>query len=329
VESKAELLAAAPEQDFKLIPAAVDLKTNKTQVTVGVAAALAVASAITLGSQITATSGITALVLFSGSLLTGLITAEITGAYGSRLGGAPAAWAAILFAVSPWSRQAVEAAGSSPVGLLPAWLCVQLYLLAMFSFLRFRNTQERGHLRLALLAAAAVLFTRVEAATLPFAVLAAEVLLPVNDPAGKKTRKVQNWIAAALFFLVLSFVGTAGRLAPQMVPMLHVPVQGWFGLQNLNELHTSMTPLLRFAYGLVLLGAAFFGNLRVAAFAAAWTAVASANLSIVAAPLAILLACCGLPATNAVNLRTARVTTIVGSIALTMVAVGWLIAARQ
>jgi hypothetical protein len=117
------------------------------------------------------------LLLFSCCLLVSLITLEITGPGGNRLGAAPAVWAGLLFSIYPLHAESVSWI-TGRVDLL----CTLFFLAAIFSYLRFRAMKERPYLWSALICFWLSLISKEMAVVLPVVIVLAEVCLwsPLN-----------------------------------------------------------------------------------------------------------------------------------------------------
>lgn len=313
-----QLISPEPQQDFKLQPAAIDWRTNKTQVTTGAALAAVVAA----GAHFTGVLNWSLTLTLFNAALVALITTEITGRYGNRLGGAASVWAAILFAIT---QPAITTAK-----LTPAAAILPLYLISLFGYLRYRSTRQKLFLRGALLSALLGYFTSVVSITIPVVILAAEVILPLSPEsvvprspaAALKQTHANRWIAVMLFFLALTFAGTAGLLAPNMVPMLNPPQLPAFDDANMHALLAPQSQLALTGHiGAVLCGLAG-GSARVVVFFLIWMLAVSTNLTVLQVPVAILLATLALPVTKAVPKQTATIITIVGLLTLTLCAFG-------
>lgn len=141
------------------------------------------------------------------------ITSEICGRFGNRLRAIPAAWAGLLYAVSP-----IQAEWLIDVSLRAELLCTFFYLGAVFSYLRFRITNSKPILRIALLATLMALLCRPEAMTLPAVITVLELLLPAAEPSGAvNVRRPQRLVSILLFWLVLFFASTVSAVAPNLV----------------------------------------------------------------------------------------------------------------
>lgn len=298
----------ATTQEFKLQPAYVDVKTGKTQGTL--AAPLAAIALLGMtGFHIAGADafGALALRLFD-AVVVGVIAAEVTGRYGNRLAAAASVWAALIYCVL------VGKMTTGPLSLESA--ATPFFLVAVFGYLRYRTTREKWVLRAGLAFSALGLFTSLVSTTAPLVTFAAEAL-PHTDPTGSTKRRGNNWMAVALFFLVLFFVGSAGVLVPDMVPVLkHRSLPG-FSIQNLSALVAPSLPAGIAAAACVAPGAVL-GGWQVLVFCAAWMLLASSWPSLAAAPLAIALATLALPATRTLPSGTTKFLTFTGLAALTV-----------
>jgi hypothetical protein len=116
--------------------------------------------------------------------LIGLITLEITGLQGNRLGASAAIWAGLLFAVHPIHPPVDMAvvAGAELLGTL-------MYLAAIWAYMRYRLLRERMYLATSVACFLLGLLSDLKTITLPLALLAAELLhccLRAGDAHGGK-----------------------------------------------------------------------------------------------------------------------------------------------
>ncbi len=100
--------AQAKINDYRLEQAHLDWRSVRVQMTVGMLAlfCLCLVNFWSIAQLSTSGNVLIAFCLYFGScLLTALITLEITGRFGNRLGTASALWAGLLFCVFPWQAQ--------------------------------------------------------------------------------------------------------------------------------------------------------------------------------------------------------------------------------
>lgn len=162
------------------------------------------------------------LLLFVCSTLVSLITLEITGLCGNRLGAAAAIWAGLLFAVYPLHPEPV----AWIVGRVDL-LCVAFFLGSIFCYLRFRNIRERAYLWAALLCFGGSLLSKEMAVVLPVVVLLAELLLwsPLNFKGVRGQTALSNRLVGVMPFWALLGMYMTLRLA-----VLGTAVGGYTGM---------------------------------------------------------------------------------------------------
>jgi hypothetical protein len=142
---------------------------------------------------------LTNILLYAGcSALVGLITLEITGKYGNRLGAMPAVWAGLLFAVYPLHGEAV----AWIVGRVDV-LCTFFYLLSIWTYCRFRLLREKPFLWWSLGSFALAMLSKEMAVTLPAVIAAAEVLLFNSDKSANSSKRVTQRVLYVAFFWAL------------------------------------------------------------------------------------------------------------------------------
>lgn len=112
------------------------------------------------------------LIVMMCSAVVGLLTLEITGREGNRLGASAAVWAGLLFAVHPLHPQ-VDMAVVASAEVLGALM----YLAAIWAYLRYRLLRERMYLWTSVACFLLGLLSDLKTVTLPLALLAAELLL--------------------------------------------------------------------------------------------------------------------------------------------------------
>lgn len=113
------------------------------------------------------------LLLYWGSaFMVGLISLELSGLRGNRLGASAAIWAVLLFSVYPLHLEAA----SWIIGRVDL-LCTLFCLISVFCYLRYKILHEHKLLLLSLIAFAAALLSKEMAVTLPLVITAAELLL--------------------------------------------------------------------------------------------------------------------------------------------------------
>ncbi|GEM_PF-3517692 len=138
------------------------------------------------------------LLLFGCALAVSLITLEITGLYGNRLGAAPATWAGLLFAVNPLH---VEAAAW--LGGRDSLICGLACLASIFSYLRFRLLRENAYLIWSAVLFASAITVQGLALVLPVVVTLAEfILLPGQETQTAGARRTRLVVQAS-FWAVL------------------------------------------------------------------------------------------------------------------------------
>lgn len=292
--------------EFKLQPAAVDWGTQKTQATVTLPVALV---AVLAAAHFHVSPGAGVVFILNG-VLVGLITAEVTGRFGNRLGAAPSVWAALIYAV-------LTAAAQTPWSITRS-ASTALFLFSIFCYLRYRSTREQAVLQGGLGAAGLALLTSVVSTTIPLVVLAAELLLPYAPKATLAAdNRLRGWMAVMLYFVVLCFVGSVGMLAPHSVPMIDQHQAIVFDPGNIMVLLKPASLPLLAIYAATGVCALAFGSISLFAFCAIWFVADYADASLLAAPLSIALAALALPVTRALPKRTATIAMYVGMILLT------------
>lgn len=146
--------------------------------------------------------------LFAGcSILVGLITLEITGKYGNRLGAMPAVWAGLLFAVYPLHPEAV----AWIVGRVDV-LCTFFYLLSVWTYFRFRLLREKPFLWMSLGSFALAMLSKEMAVTLPVVIGAAEFLLFNSEGPNNSKRVTQRVLYVAFFWALFVLLATIRTL---------------------------------------------------------------------------------------------------------------------
>lgn len=101
-----------------------------------------------------------------------LITLEMTGKYGNRLGALPAIWAGLLFSVYPLHPEAV----TWIIGRVDVQ-CGLFYLASVFTFLRFRLLRENAYLWVSIVCFLIALPSKEMAVTLPVVLTLVEGIL--------------------------------------------------------------------------------------------------------------------------------------------------------
>lgn len=162
------------------------------------------------------------------SLGVGLITLELTGMRGNRLGAAPAFWAGLLFAIYPAHLEA----SAWIIGRVDL-LCTVFFLSSVFCYLRFRLLRESGFLWVSVISFIAALLSKEMAVVLPVVITAIELLLypyfREHPDAANKTRR-QNirlqcvfifWFVLGLYFtLRLAILNTlVGGYGSSSIPL--------------------------------------------------------------------------------------------------------------
>ncbi|MBX9689331.1 MAG: hypothetical protein K2X27_21660 [Candidatus Obscuribacterales bacterium] len=149
------------------------------------------------------------LLLYWGScVLVGLISMELTGMRGNKLGAAASFWAALLFAVYPLHLEA----SAWIIGRVDL-LCTLFYLTSIFAYFRYRLLREKFYFKLSLLAFLAALLSKEMAVTLPIVIAAAELLLaPFWDdksaPELSKQKRSQRITAVLSYWYLLGLFAT-------------------------------------------------------------------------------------------------------------------------
>ncbi len=124
------------------------------------------------------------LLLFLASLFVSLITLELTGLYGNRLGALPALWSGLLFAIYPLHPESV----AWIIGRVDL-LCTLFYLASLFAYLRFRLLREPVYLGSSLFLFLLALASKEQAVTLPVVIALAELCLWTKISASKMLRQ--------------------------------------------------------------------------------------------------------------------------------------------
>lgn len=141
------------------------------------------------------------LLLFGCCVFVSLITLELSGRYGNRLGATPAIWAGLLFSVYPLHPEAV----AWMIGRVDL-LCGLFYLASVFCYLRFRLLRNQDFLKGALFLFLLALLSKEMAVTLPVVITLAELLLPPEDKSPlsweEKAKKRLQYVAG--FWLLLA-----------------------------------------------------------------------------------------------------------------------------
>jgi hypothetical protein len=158
------------------------------------------------------------IVFFGCCAFVSLITLELSGRYGNRLGATPAIWAGLLFAVYPLHPEAV----AWVIGRVDL-LCGLFYLASVFCYLRFRLLRDTVYLKGSLLCFLLALLSKEMAVTLPVVITLAELLLPALE---RSRRPWQETVAERLKF-VLSFWLLLGLYAAFRAVLLGTLVGGY------------------------------------------------------------------------------------------------------
>jgi len=303
------------------------------------------------------------LIFLACCLLVGLITLELTGSYGNRLGAGPAIWAALLFAVYPLHPETV----SWVIGRVDL-LCTLFYLGAVFAYLRFRLIREETYLFGSLVCFLLALISKEMAVTLPVVIGLAELCLfsrSGNQPADRFLRisAAASFRYVACFFVVLAVyaiyrslllgavVGGYGNedalgLLHSWRNFLDKPTLTKIFLPLNEEVHLSAL-VLRFLVASYLGIATLWGirlllgsaRLRPILFLALWAGAALApayqiwhiypNLGgsrlffLSSAPFCILLVLAALPAAATLSKRAALIHLFMGTLLIAGLFVGW------
>ena len=302
------------------------------------------------------------LLLFLCACFTGMVTMELSGLRGNRLGAAAAVWAACLFSVYPLHAESV----SLIIGRVDL-LCTLFYLASVWSYFRFRLLRERSYFRLSLFTCVLALLSNEIAVTLPAVIILAEFVLPLRvdedlPESVRADRLVQRVSYVMSYLFVLGFFAGIRLLlsgTPAAVDVGATAAGGLdlFGKSNRDTLCRILLPLHEglpvgswirptLIAGYVgsltaLIARCLFRSLKPGTFLflIGWIAVSMLPLfqtwhigpDLVggrfffnsSAPFCILLALLALPAVDAIARRSVIPLSVVGCVALSAVLVSW------
>ncbi|MBY0546228.1 MAG: hypothetical protein K2W95_02995 [Candidatus Obscuribacterales bacterium] len=297
--------------------------------------------------------------VFLCACFTGMITLEISGLRGNRLGAAAAIWAACLFAVYPLHSESV----AWIIGRVDL-LCTFFYLVSVWSYFRFRLLRERAYFRVSLVSFVLALLSKEMAVTLPVVILLVEFVLPQQvekdvPESVRANRLVQRVSYVMSYFFVLGFFSGIRLL------LLGTLVGGYgegggISLSNLRDRDTLLKILLPFheemaagawikplliagyvASVLVLVVRGFFRSVKpgILLFLAGWIVVAilpafqiwhiwpnlvgSRLFFNSSAPFCILLSLVALPAVDTLPRRIVMPLCALGVLALSAILLSW------
>ncbi|HEY9869075.1 MAG TPA: hypothetical protein V6D08_07905 [Candidatus Obscuribacterales bacterium] len=295
------------------------------------------------------------IVIMSCCVLVGLITMEITGLQGNRLGASAAVWAGLLFAVHPLHSQ-VDMAVVANVEMLGALM----YLAALWAYLRYHLLREPLYLWTSVACFLLGLLSDLKSITLPLALLGAAFLLGsrrtavAREGARPFRMALPHLVLLGLFCLgapllgdsrlatgaaelaehvssdwLASLVGPLSILFPtssEAAPDNWIGVLGTCGYVAcftilLIRLWKQSAPAVPIAWSIFLLG------VTCAPVALIWTNSSAAErffgLYPAAAFVCVLLSLSALPALDAVNRRTAAILALCGVVALCVLFAAW------
>lgn len=180
------------------------------------------------------------LLLCGCALFTGLITLELTGQRGNRLGATAAIWSALLFVVYPLHAEPV----AWMIGRVDL-LCTLFYLASVFCYLRYRLLRESAYLTGSLVWFFAALACKEMAVTLPVVLFLAELFLfkPEKDSTltGDETDRT-DVRASSRFQLIINYIAALFLFATIRTLMLGTVIGGYgdsfslsAGLRNLAD----------------------------------------------------------------------------------------------
>ncbi len=298
---------------------------------------------------------LTNIILFSFcALFVGLITLELTGSFGNRIGAVAAIWAGLLFAVYPLHPEATAWA----IGRVDL-LCGVFYFASVFCYMRFRLLHEKGYFFAALACFLLSFASKEMAVSLPIVIALYELLMVRS-----KTSTVLNKIMyVGAFFVVLAFCSIARTLLLSTV-IGGYETLGTDSLMNIlgvfldkatllkllipvNEevpLASWLIPTLWISYALIGL---IFGirlitriaSVRPFLFLVAWAVilvlptfqvwhiypnlVGSRLFFLSSAPFCMFFALAALPAVDVLNKKMAKALTLTGAMLLSVIFMCW------
>ncbi len=285
-------------------------------------------------------------------LLVSLITLEITGRYGNRLGAVAAIWAGLMFAVHPLHAAVANTVLAGGLLLAPTF-----YLGAFWAYLRFRLLRETAYLVGSISLCCLALLSDFRTMTLPAALLAAEWCLYRKQDLGRANSAIHSLKMISPYVVSAVILGLVEVLLPSVFPLSdvrlaadplavlwnHVPdlLAFQFGSGTLNW----APPVLMLAYAVCLVvlivrislrsvpaGPFLLGCSLIVILSSpmllSWKATIPllerhAVLYLATAPVCILLALAALPAVDAISRRHARWVSLGGAVALCTVFAAW------
>ena len=291
-------------------------------------------------------------------IFTTLVSLELTGLYGNRLGAVPAIWAGFLFALYPLHPESVAWA----IGRVDL-LCALFYLASLWSYMRFRLLGERAYLLGALICFWLSFISKEMAVTLPLVISWAELLLYGKNSIARPQTFRQRGFFVLSFWLVLGVLtgirswligsvvggyGSAGIM--ELIMSLRIFIDKASILKLFLPLNEEMT-LLPLVTGLNFAGysiAACLVLLRLVLGSCPWRPFIFLGLSLItmllptfqiwhihpnlvgsrlfflsSAPWCMLIALSALPAFDKVSKKLALVLTCIGLTALSLLTVSW------
>lgn len=288
------------------------------------------------------------------TMFVGLITLELTGPFGNRIGAIAALWAALLFAVYPLHPEAAAWA----IGRVDL-LCGLFYFASVFFYARFRLLHEKPYFFLSLISFVLSFGSKEMAVTLPAVIALYEVLMVRS----KSTRAFNRAIFVGCFFVLLATVSIFRTLllstviggyetlgASSLLDIASVFLDKATLLKLLIPFNEEMAitsfviPALWVSYGLValILLTRFVMrsvSLRPILFLIAWAVilvlptfqvwhihpnlVGSRLFFISSGPFCMLFALAALPAIDVLNRNMAKTFTLFGAVVLSVIFLCW------
>lgn len=175
-----ESIKPLPATDLLIPKAKLDFSSIKTQMIIGFFLSFTVCATVLVHNL----NLVNNFLAFACSVLVSLITLELTGLFGNRLGAAAAIWAGLIFAVHPLHLQTVLSADASS-----EQLCVFFYLGSIFFYLRYYLLREQSYFWLTLCSMLFALLASDIAATIPFVLLCTELFLYLSQQSTQRQRK--------------------------------------------------------------------------------------------------------------------------------------------
>ncbi len=288
------------------------------------------------------------------TLFVGLITLEMTGPYGNRIGAVAAIWAGLLFAVYPLHPEATAWA----IGRVDL-LCGVFYFASVFCYMRFRLLHEKGYFFASLACFLLSFASKEMAVSLPIVIALYELLMIRS-----RTSTVLNrFMFVGSFFVVLAICSIARTLLLSTV-IGGYETLGTDSLMNIIGVFLDKATLLKLlipvneevsiaswliltlwiSYALVAL--LFVARLITRAasvrpflFLLAWAIilvlptfqvwhihpnlVGSRLFFLSSAPFCMFFALAALPAVDVLNRKTAKVLTFTGAVLLSVIFLSW------